>query len=106
MKLSLDSDLKAAPHIRWRRYEQGGILLDTLTGEVFKLNASGMYMWQLLVKGHSLRAVATALVDETGTERAQVQADIEAFVTSLLDQGVLCVPERARAGLRTRQVSP
>jgi hypothetical protein len=83
-------NLRAVPHIRWRCYKQGGILLNTLTGEVYKLNRSGMRIWQLLTEGHNPKAIVPMIVHETGAETSLVEADIDCFVVSMLEQGVLC----------------
>lgn len=85
-----DLSLRAVPQIQWRCYTQGGILLNTLTGEVYKLNESGMHMWQLLMEGHSPQAMISALVQETGADPSLVERDIYIFVTSMIDQGLLC----------------
>lgn len=93
MMHDLDLSLCAVPHIRWRCYEQGGILLNTLTGEVYRLNESGMFMWQLLTEGYSPRATISAIVQKTGAETSLVKANVEGFIASMLKQGALCASE-------------
>ena len=51
MSVDLERRLFAAAQFRWRAQQEGGIILDTGTGEVFRLNRSAMRMWQLLMEG-------------------------------------------------------
>jgi hypothetical protein len=77
------------PNIRWRRQKQGGILLNTCTSEVFRLNEAAMRMWLLLLEGNAPQDVIGEIAQETGAETALVQADLEGFLSLMLSAGVL-----------------
>lgn len=86
----MDSNFTVAQNIHWRRYEQGGILLNTHTSEVFKINESGIKIWELLMKGHNPQEVVPMIVRESLVETTQAKMDVEGFVASMLEVGVLC----------------
>ena len=83
--LSFDAD----PCIRWRLHEQGGILLNTCSSEVYKLNESAMRMWRLLMEGLNPQEVILRMAEETGAEPSLIKADLDEFLVSLLGAGVL-----------------
>jgi hypothetical protein len=87
------SSLDADPCIRWRLHRQGGILLNTCTSEVYRLNESAMRMWRLLMEGNNPQDVILKIVEETGAESSLIEADLGEFLVSLLSAGVLRFPE-------------
>lgn len=90
MTFQPDLALSVAAHVRWRRYEQGGVILNSLSGEVYKINETGMRLWQLLAEGHSPCVIVPIITGETGVDASHAAADIELFTLSMLGQGLLC----------------
>lgn len=52
------------------------------------LNDSGALLWRTLQSGADDHALAEALVDAYGVERARAEADAEAFVMRLIEGGI------------------
>jgi hypothetical protein len=87
--LEREPGFDAAPYIRWRLHEQGGILLNIRTSEVYKLNESAMRIWRLLMEGRDPQDVISEIVEETGAEPSAVAGDVGTFLISMLTAGVL-----------------
>jgi len=79
----------ADAHVRWRRQGQGGILLNTDTGEVYRLNEVAMRMWSLLMEGSAADDAIGEIVQETAADAERIKADWDGFVASMAAAGVL-----------------
>jgi hypothetical protein len=55
-RLDVNPDVVCSP------LDDGGVLLDLRTKQYFALNATGLFVWQLLEDGGSLEALGAALV--------------------------------------------
>lgn len=71
------------------------VLLDLRSGRYFGLNATAARVWSMLKEDMDEGSMAAALVAEFDVTEDRARADIEAFVTVLLDRG-LAYPANAR----------
>jgi hypothetical protein len=70
------------------------VLLDLRSGRYFGLNATAARVWEMLKAQMPEDTMVQALVDEFDVTDDRARADIEAFVTVLVDRG-LAFPVRA-----------
>ena len=59
------------------------VVLDMVTERYLTINPVGARIWELLVQGRDLDAVADALVSHYRVDRSQVEHDVNAFVGRL-----------------------
>ena len=71
-------------HVRTAHSHEGAIVLDILHGQIFGLNFVASRILELLKQGLELPAIAEQLAHEFETEPATVEADLYAFLESLL----------------------
>jgi hypothetical protein len=72
------------------------IVLDTVSGEYFELNAVASTVLAALVGGESESAAIARVVDAFDTDAAQASADCAAFIATLRARGWLVVDDAAR----------
>ncbi len=65
------------------------VLLNLTTETYFGLNASGTRMWHALTTSNTVQEACDALATEFDVERAELEADLSAFVDELIAHGLL-----------------
>jgi hypothetical protein len=65
------------------------ILMNTETGELWALDASAALVWENLATSQPLSAAVDALVSTYGIDTDAAVADVNAFVTQLVENGVV-----------------
>jgi len=70
-------------------YCDGAVIYETLTGRLFHLNHTAARAWFLLREGGRDVAIISDLAQEHGSDAAAVQRDLEAFVASAREAGLL-----------------
>jgi hypothetical protein len=74
--------------------EDGALLFNPDTDRVQLLNSTGLYIWKLCARGRTQSEIAAAfLQDFDEVPAAAVAADVEEFVTGMLDSGFLGVQD-------------
>ena len=81
-----------------RRVGEEVIVLDLLGGEYFGLPGVGARVWELLLDGKSLVAVAAAITSEYDVDSTSAEDDVLRLVTELCDKGLLVVVPRLAGG--------
>ncbi len=56
---------------------------------MLKLNESGVMLWRVLEQGGDKNALVDALTSEYAVSRDQAEADVDEFLTALLNRGCL-----------------
>jgi hypothetical protein len=71
--------------------EVGGelVLLDLEEGSFFVARGIGPRVWDLVAGGASVEEVVGAVADRYGKAPEEVRADVEAFVSELVERGFL-----------------
>jgi len=75
--------VKPSPHVRSNISDDGIILLDLRTGQIFSANPIGARIWAGLEEGLSMPAIVERIVGETGADRAVVEGDVREFLDTL-----------------------
>jgi Coenzyme PQQ synthesis protein D (PqqD) len=75
--------------LEWREIDDEIVVLDAREASYLALRGSGAVLWRLLAQGASSEALAAALVERYGIEQPQANTDVEAFLSSLTQHGLL-----------------
>ncbi len=65
------------------------VLLDLRSGHYFGLNSTGSLVWSMLRDGLEPDAMAQRLAGEYEIDLARARADVEAFISTLFERGLL-----------------
>jgi hypothetical protein len=83
--------VRVAENVRSTHSNDGGIVLDILHGQMFRLNFVGSKILALLEQGSAEPEIAEQLAREFGIERAAAEADVREFVEILEKHHLLTV---------------
>lgn len=75
--------------IEWREVEGEIVALDLDRSEYIAVNRAGTAIWALLAEGAQRGELAAQLVAEYGIDEASAGRDVDAFVDSLSERGLL-----------------
>jgi hypothetical protein len=89
MAATLDDVVKVNPMIVARDMDKGAILMNTMNGSCYELNSVGAIIWNYVVRGMPLRAIAETLASDYNIERIILDADIIRLVDDLASQGIV-----------------
>jgi hypothetical protein len=78
-----------ADAIEWREVEGEIVALDLDSSEYLAVNRTGTVIWPLLVEGTTREDLATHLAGRYEIDRATAERDVEQFLTTLSDRGLL-----------------
>ena len=69
----------------------GAVFLHIGEGRLFRTNATGRRIWQLLLDNRTVSAIAEQLSAEYGVPSARIEGDARAFVVDLRNAGLLTI---------------
>lgn len=75
--------VRVAENVRSTHSRDGGIVLDILHGQMFRLNFVGSRILELLKRGCAQPEIAEQLAHDFGIDRAKAEADVGEFVELL-----------------------
>jgi hypothetical protein len=75
--------------LHWREIDGEVIALEARGSTYLAANGAGTVLWRALVEGSTREGLADELVGAYGIERDRALADVDAFLTSLTQQGLL-----------------
>ena len=67
----------------------GGLVVNTVTGEQYVLDAVAADMWRAVTDAGSQDGAIDDLLDAYEVDRNELRADLEEFVADLVDRGLL-----------------
>jgi hypothetical protein len=82
-------DMRPAPHVRANVSDDGLILMDIRSGQIFSANPIGARIWSGIEQGHSLSAIVQSIISDTGVDAAIVERDATEFVKTLTDRTLI-----------------
>lgn len=65
------------------------VLLDLDSGTYFTLNGVGAFIWKRIEAQDDVDAIASHIVQQYEVELAQARADVSAFLSDMLTQGLV-----------------
>jgi hypothetical protein len=83
--------VRVAEKVRSTHSQDGGIVLDILHGQMFRLNFVGSRILELLKQDRAEPEIAAQLARDFGIERATAEADVHEFVEMLEKHHLLTV---------------
>jgi hypothetical protein len=86
--------VKIADNVRSSHNQDGGVVLDILHGEMFRLNYVGSKILELLKQGYAEPEIAAHLAREFGIDRSTAETDVQDFVETLQKHHLLIVREK------------
>ena len=75
--------MKPAPHVRSNTSNDGLILLDIATGQIFSANLIAARIWNGLEQGLLLSEIIEEIAADTGADPVVVERDATEFVNTL-----------------------
>ncbi len=78
-----------ADRVTWREVDGEVVALDLQASTYFSANASGSVLWPLLLEGATRSQLTDALVASFDVGPEQAAADVEAYLASLDELGLL-----------------
>jgi hypothetical protein len=78
-----------APDVLLQDLEGDAVLLNLVNGQYYGLDENSHHMYQTLISSLSFQAAYETLLGEYEIEPEQFRVDLERFVSSLLDNGLV-----------------
>jgi hypothetical protein len=75
--------------IEWREVEGEIVALDLDSSEYLAVNRTGAVIWPLLVDGSTRKDLATHLAGRYGIDQAAAERDVDQFLNTLSERGLL-----------------
>ncbi|MBW3557090.1 MAG: PqqD family protein [Actinobacteria bacterium] len=73
----------------WREVEGQVVVLDRAGSVYLAVNAAGAALWPAIVEGATRSQLVQVLLDTFDVERARAERDVDVFVASLAERGLL-----------------
>jgi len=86
--LTLDSRILLDPHVRFRRFEEEGVLVNQKNAEALVVNEVGARLLEVANGKRTIADCAALLVGEFDAEREAIERDLLAFAGALVEAGV------------------
>ena len=90
---SMSARVQQNPDVLVRELEGESVLLNLKSESYFGLDEIGTRMWSALVGSPSVEAAFDALLEEYDVEPEQLRSDLDQFVATLKEAGLLDVSE-------------
>lgn len=81
--------VRVAENVRSTHNQDGGIVLDILHGQMFRLNFVGSKILELLKQGCEESEIIEQLASDFGIERTTARTDVEEFLANLAKHHLL-----------------
>lgn len=75
--------VRVGEHVRSTHSQDGGIVLDVLHGQMFRLNFVGSTILELLKQGRTESEITGQLVRDFGIEPTSAETDVREFLETL-----------------------
>jgi coenzyme PQQ synthesis protein D (PqqD) len=78
--------------LNWREIEGEVVILDVEQSHYLNLNPTGSALWLMLAEGATERQLVDKLTEEFDVDEPTARHDVETFVTSCRQNGLLAEP--------------
>jgi hypothetical protein len=75
--------------LTWREIDTEVVAVDVSTSMYLSANESGAVLWRLLAAGATRAELTAALEERYGLDAERAESDVEAFIQSLEQRGLL-----------------
>ena len=87
--MNLEMKLTIPQQVIFRQMGDEMVLLDLESGLYFGVDGVGQRIWETFAEGRNLEEAVAVVVAEYEVDQVQAQADVIAFVSDLVDRGLL-----------------
>ena len=87
--MNLDTKLSVPKQVMSRLVGDETVLLDLASGLYFGLDGVGKVIWESVSEGHDLGTAVKTVIAEYDVEKAQAEADVLEFASTLVERGLL-----------------
>lgn len=94
MRGELEYPLVVNPSVVVQRMASGAILMDSVTGDCFELNAVGVEVWNEIERGIPPAEIIAAVAKNHRVDASRVAADIRSLLSNLHSHGIVSSPSR------------
>ena len=98
--------VQAAPETLFRSVGDEAVLLNLKTGVYFGVNAVGTRMWILLTGSGSIQSAYETLLSEFDVSAEDLRRDLDEFVTTLAERGLIELREGDLDGPAASKTQP
>ena len=88
MSLTLTSRIALDPHVRFRRFEEEGVIVNQKNAEALVVNEVGARLLEVADGQRTIADCAALLSGEFDAEREVLEQDLLAFAGALVEAGV------------------
>jgi hypothetical protein len=87
----MDFDLRPlrAEELHWCTLDEGGLLIDPVDGRSWSLNAVGLLIWDHCDGTRDIAQITAAIQLSFEIDRVSAHRDLEAFLLSMEDEGLM-----------------
>ena len=93
MTITLATHLAALPHVRFRRFEDEGVVINQKTAEAIVLSEVAARLLEIADGTRSLEECAALLGQEFDADRETIERDLVRFAGELVETGIAGVIE-------------
>jgi hypothetical protein len=86
--LTVRSRITVDPHIRFRRFDEEGVIVDQKKSEALVINDVATRLLELANGERTLADCAAVIAEEFDADERAIEADLVRFATELVDAGV------------------
>ena len=87
--MNLEMKLTIPQQVIFRQMGDEMVVLDLESGLYFGVDGVGQRIWETFAEGRNLEEAVAVVVAEYEVDQVQAQADVIAFVSDLVDRGLL-----------------
>ena len=89
MEIASTSTYKAPDNYSWRDVNNELVVLNLQSGEYFTFNNVGRLIWLSVNDGKTVNEITRSVVEQYATTEEEAVADVKAFISNLLSEGLL-----------------
>jgi len=89
MEIAATNTYKAPDNYSWRDVNNELVVLNLQSGEYFTFNNVGRLIWLTVNDGKTVDEITRSVVEQYATTEEKAVADVKAFISNLLSEGLL-----------------
>ena len=83
------SRFRASPNTVYNRVDDQGVLVNMKTNQIYELNRTGAYFWELLCADYDLSNIQQLMLQEFDVTEAELNREIEALLAELKNEDLI-----------------
>jgi len=89
MEIAATNTYQAPDNYSWRDVNNELVVLNLQSGEYFTFNNVGRLIWLTVNDGKTVDEITRSVVEQYATTEEKAVADVKAFISNLLSEGLL-----------------